>query len=173
MTDKASMRSTRLLITFAAVAAVALPTAGADAASRLSLRIANKTAKKSAANVAKTYSDDADTTIDSYDLSPCDRTGRRKADCDVTYVLSDGSECDDTIHVRMTVKGRVQVTADSDDDGNTHTFDDCTDPSDDGAADDGAVDDAPVDAGTVDGSGGDDTGTADDFVPGYGGASRG
>src|SRR3954452_2887438 len=166
MTDKASMRSTRLLITFAAVAAVALPPAGADAASRLSLRIANKTAKKSAANVAKTYSDDADTTIDSYDLSPCDRTGRRKADCDVTYVLSDGSECDDTIHVRMTGKGRVKVTADSDDDGATHAFDDCTDPddpgSDDGSPDDGSVDDGAPAAGALDGSSGDARGAPSD-----------
>ena len=172
------MRSTRLLITFAAVAAVALPTAGADAASRLSLRIANKAAKKSAANVAKTYSDDADTTIDSYDLSPCDRAGRRKADCDVTYVLSDGSECDDTIHVRVSVKGRVQVTADSDDDGGTHTFDDCTDPSDpgtgDGSVDDGSVDDGSTDHGSLDGSTDGSSGdNAPDFVPGYGGASRG
>ncbi|MFL5900869.1 MAG: hypothetical protein ACJ75S_06685 [Solirubrobacterales bacterium] len=171
------MRSTRLLITFAAVAAVALPTAGAEAASRLSLRIANKAAQKSAANVAKTYSDDLDTTIDSYDLSPCDRAGRRKADCDVTYVLSDGSQCDDTIHIRTSVKGRLKVTADSDDDGGTHTFDDCTDPSDpgtdDGSVDDGTADDPSADPGSLDGSAGGSTDDAGgDFVPGYGGASR-
>jgi hypothetical protein len=175
------MRSTRLLITFAAFAAVALPTAGADAASRLSLRIADKTAKKSAASVAKTYTDDLDTTVGSYDLSPCDRTGRRKADCDVTYVLSDGSECDDTIHIRMNVKGRLKVTADSDDDGGTHTFDNCTDPSDpgtdNGSVDDGTADDPSADPGSVDGStdGSTGDGSSDgstDFVPGYGGASR-
>ena len=104
------MRSTRLLITFAAVAAVALPTAGADAASRLSLRIANKTAKKSAANVAKTYSDDLDTTIDSYDLSPCDRTGRRKADCDVTYVLYD---CPNGLNPRVNPPENLKLVRES------------------------------------------------------------
>jgi hypothetical protein len=138
------MRSTRLLLTLAAIGAVALPTAGADAASRLSLRIANKAAQKSAASVAKTYSDEDDTSIDSYELSPCDRDGRRRADCDVTYSLSDGSQCDDTIHVRLGAKGRVKVTADSDDAGD-HVFDDCTEPddagSDDPSADDGSTDD--------------------------------
>jgi hypothetical protein len=142
------MRSTRTLITIAAIGAVALPTAGAEAASRLSLRVANKAAQKSAASVVKTYQDDAGTTIDSFDLSPCDRGGRRTADCDVTYSFDDGSTCDDTIHVRLGAKARVKVTADSDDAGD-HTFDDCTDPQDTGT-DDGSTDDGSTDDGTGD-----------------------
>ena len=111
------MRSTRLLITLAAIAAVALPTAGAEAASWFSLRGANKAAQKEANVVVKGYTDDAGTTIDSFDLSPCDRDGRRRAACDVTYTLSDGSTCDDTIYVRIGARGRVKVSSDSEDAG--------------------------------------------------------
>src|SRR2546423_5151239 len=125
------MRSTRLLIILTALGAVALPVAGADAASRLSLRVANKAADNVAADVADTYTDDSDATIDSYDLSPCERDTRRRADCDVTYVFDDGTECDDTIHVRLNARGRVKVTADSDNGGET-VFDDCTEPDDTG-----------------------------------------
>jgi hypothetical protein len=147
------MRSTRLLITLAAVAAVAavaLPAAGADAASRLSLRVANKAAQKSAAGVVKTYEDpDGGAAIESFDLAPCDRDARRRADCDVTYVFDDGTECDDTIHVRLGAHNRIRATADSDDAGD-HVFEDCTDPADDATGedvgDDGSVDEpAPVD----------------------------
>src|SRR3954453_1800922 len=144
------MRSTRLLLIFAAVAAVALPVAGADAASRLSLRVANKAAQKSASNVVTTYEDpDGGAAIESFDLAPCDRDARRRADCDVTYVFDDGTECDDTIHVRLGARNRVKVTADSDDAGD-HVFEDCTDPGDDatdalGADDPGADDAAAAD----------------------------
>jgi hypothetical protein len=141
------MRSTRLLLTLAAVAAVALPVAGADAASRLSLRVANKAAQKSAAGVVAGYEDpDGGAAIESFDLSPCDRDTRRRADCDVTYVFDDGTECDDTIHVRVGARNRVRVTADSDDAGD-HVFDDCTDPEDDTTGDDPGVDDVGTDDG--------------------------
>jgi hypothetical protein len=135
------MRSTRLLLILAAAGAAALPVAGADAASRLSLRVANKAAQKSAATVADTYSDDDDATIESFDVSPCERDTRRRADCDVTYVLDDGRECDDTIHVRLGARGRVKVTADSDDNGE-HVFDECTEP--DATGDDQALDEGDL-----------------------------
>ena len=140
------MRSTRLLLTLAAAAAVALPVAGADAAARLSLRVADKAAQKSASNVVKGYEDpDGGAAIESFDLAPCDRDSRRRADCDVTYVFDDGTECDDTIHVRLGARNRVKVTADSDDAGD-HVFEDCTEPEDDATGDDPGFDDeAPVD----------------------------
>src|SRR3954468_18074217 len=140
------MRSTRLLLTLAAAAAVALPVAGADAASRLSLRVAYKAAQKSADNVVRTYEDpEGGAAIQSFDLAACDRDTRRRADCDVTYVFDDGTECDDTIHVRLGARNRVKVTADSDDTGD-HVFEDCTDPEDDTSGEDPGVDDgAPVD----------------------------
>jgi hypothetical protein len=128
------MRSTRLLPILAAIVAAALPVAGADAASRLSLRAANKAAAKSAANVVDTYEGDEGAAIDSFDLAPCERDTRRRADCDVTYVFDDGTECDDTIHVRLGARGRIKVTADSDDNGD-HVFDDCTDPEGDAGID--------------------------------------
>jgi len=152
--DKAGMRSTRLLITLAAIGAVALPTAGAEAASRLSLHVANKAAQKEAAVVQKDYTDDSDTTITSFDLSPCDRDSRRKAECDVTYTLSDGSECDDTITVRL-AGHRVKTVSDSEDAGD-YVFDDCTDPTDDSGADDPSIDDGSTD----------DTGSSDFPVDG-------
>ena len=155
------MRSTRLLITLAAIGAVALPTAGAEAASRLSLRVANKAAQKEAAVVQKDYTDDADTTIDSFDLSPCDRDSRRKAECDVTYTLSDGSECDDTITVRVGARSRVKVTSDSEDAGD-YVFDDCTDPTDDSGADDPSIDDGSTDE-TTSGDLPSDSGSVGDF----------
>jgi hypothetical protein len=132
------MRSTRLLLILAAAGVAALPAAGADAASRLSLRAATKAAQKSAAGVADTYTDDDDATIESFDVAPCERDTRRRADCDVTYTFDDGRECDDTIHVRLGARGRIKVTADSDDDGG-RVFDDCTEP-DDTAGDDEALD---------------------------------
>jgi hypothetical protein len=148
--DNGDMRSTRLLLILAAVAAVALPVAGADAASRLSLRVADKAAQKSAANVVAGYEDpDGGASIESFDLSPCDRDTRRRADCDVTYVFDDGTECDDTIHVRLGARNRVRVTADSDDSGD-HVFEDCTDPEDDATGDDPGVDDAGDDVTPVD-----------------------
>jgi hypothetical protein len=130
------MRSTRLLPILAAIGAAALPVAGADAASRLSLRAANKAAAKSAADVVDTYEGDEGETIDSFDLAPCERDTRRRADCDVTYTLDDGTECDDTIHVRLGARGRIKVTADSDDAGD-HVFEDCTDPEGDAGDDEG------------------------------------
>src|SRR3954471_21208934 len=138
------MRSTRLLLALAAVAAVALPVAGADAASQLSLRVANKAAQKSAANVVKSYEDpDGGASIESFDLAPCDRDPRRRADCGVTYVFDDGTECDDTIHVRLGTRTRVKVTADSDDTGD-HVFEDCTEPEED-VVGEAVGDDTPVD----------------------------
>jgi hypothetical protein len=138
------MRSTRLLITIAAIGAVALPTAGAEAASRLSLRAANKAATKEANVVKKGYSDEDGLTVTSFDLSPCDRDGRRRAECDVTYTLSDGEECDDTITVRLGSRNRVKTVSDSEDAGD-YVFDDCTDPADDSGADDPSIDDGSSD----------------------------
>src|SRR5207244_7177917 len=124
--------------------------------SRLTLHAADKAAQDEAAAIADDYGDDADTTIDDFDLAPCERDTRRRADCDVTYVMSDGSECDDTIHVRLSARGRIRVTSDSDD-GDTQTFDDCTAPDDgtddtvdDGADPQGAGGDAPADQQPVD-----------------------
>src|SRR4051812_38394793 len=148
------MRSTRLLLTLAAVAALALPVAGADAASRLSLRAANKAAQKSADTVVKTYEDpEGGAAIESFDLAACDRDTRRRADCGVTYVFDDGTECDDTIHVRLGPRNRVKVPADSDDAGD-HVFEDCTEPEpeDDVVGEDAGDDEsAPIDEPVGDG----------------------
>jgi hypothetical protein len=149
--DNPAMRSTRLLIIFAAIAAVALPVAGAQAASRLSLHAADRAAHKEAADVADNYSDDQGNSVDSFDLSPCAREGARRASCDVTYTLSDGEQCDDTITVRVGAHRRLKVTSDSDDGGDT-VFVDCTDPNDTSASDDGSSDDGS-DPGVDDGSG--------------------
>src|SRR3954447_17713154 len=144
------MRSTRPLLTLAAAAAVALPVAGADAASRLSLRVANKAAQKSAENVVRTYEDpEGGAAIQSFDLAACDRDTRRRADCDVTYVFDDGTECDETIHVRLGARNRVKVTADSDDTGD-HVFEDCTEPDDATTGEGPGVDDAGDDVTPVD-----------------------
>ena len=69
----------------------------------------------------------------------------------MTYTLSDGEQCDDTITVRVGAHRRLKVTSDSDDAGDT-VFVDCTDPTDPGAADDGSSGDG-TDPGTSDGSG--------------------
>src|SRR5947209_9935687 len=133
------MRSTRLLIIFAAIAAVALPVAGAEAASKLSLRAAQRAAQKEAADVADNYSDDQGNSVDSFDLSTCTREGARRASCDIVYTLSDGEQCNDTITVRLGAHRRLKVTSDSDDGGDT-VFVDCTDPNDPGTSDGSSTD---------------------------------
>jgi hypothetical protein len=138
------------IIAPAALALAVFP-AAAVGSPRLTLRAADRAADKTASTIADTWQGEDGSKIDDYDLSDCDRASRRAADCDVTYVLDDGTECDDTIHVTLNRKGRVRVESDSDD-GDTQTFDDCLAPEDDPAA---------TDDGTDDGSGGDDPATDD------------
>ena len=131
-----------------AILALALVPPAAVASTRLSLRVADRSADRTASAIADDWEGDDGSTIDDYDLSDCARASRTKADCDVTYYLDDGSECDDTIHVKLNRRGRPVTTSDSDD-GDTQTFQDCTAPDDPGA-DDGTDDgsDPSVDDGT-------------------------
>ena len=141
------MRLHRTLL-LALLAAALLP-AAATASTRLSLRTADRAADRTASAIADDWEGDDGTAIDDYDLSDCDRVSKKKADCDVTYYLDDGSECDDTIHVSLNRRGRPVTKSDSDD-GDTQTFEDCTaadDEGDDpGTDDDGG--DLPADDGT-------------------------
>jgi hypothetical protein len=122
-----------------AVLIVAMFPAAAVASSRLTLRAADRAADRTASAIADDWEGEDGSAIDDFDLSDCDRVSRRAADCDVTYILDDGTECDDTISVRLNRKNRVVTESDSDD-GDTQTFEDCTAPADDAPADD-ATDD--------------------------------
>jgi hypothetical protein len=137
------MRLHRILLV-AVLALAIVPAAAVAASTRLSLRTADRTADRTASAIADDWEGDDGSAIDDYDLSDCDRVSRKKADCDVTYVLDDGSECDDTIHVSLNRRGRAVTTSDSDD-GDTQTFEDCTEP-DDPSVDDGT--DPSVDDGS-------------------------
>src|SRR3954468_12067399 len=141
------MRLYRSLL-LAALAAALLP-AAATASSRLSLRTADRAADRTASAIADDWEGDDGSAIDDYDLSDCDRVSKKKADCDVTYILDDGTECDDTIHVSVNRRGKPVTKSDSDD-GDTQTFEDCTEPGDDEGTDDGSLDggDSPVDDGS-------------------------
>jgi hypothetical protein len=143
------MRLHRILL-LAALALAVLP-AAAGAASRLTLRAADRAADNTAADIADSWEGADGTAIDDYDLSDCQRVTRKKADCAVTYILDDGSECDDTIHVALNRRGRPVTKSDSDD-ADTQTFDNCTAPADDPNADDPSVDDGS-DPSVDDGSG--------------------
>lgn len=145
------MRLHRILLI--AALALALVPAAAVASARLSLRTADKWADRTASNISDDWQGDDGTSIDDYDLSDCTRVSRAKADCAVTYHLDDGSDCDDTIHVRLNRKGRPVTSSDSDD-GDTQTFQNCTDPSADPSADDGSTDDTGGDPSVDDGSSG-------------------
>lgn len=48
--------------------------------------------------------------IADYEIDPCERDSRSRAECDVTYMLSDGDLCDTTIKVRTTRRDRLAVT---------------------------------------------------------------
>jgi hypothetical protein len=141
------MRLTRILLV--AALALALVPAAAVASARLSLRTGDKWADRTASNISDDWQGDDGTSIDDYDLSDCTRVSRAKADCAVTYYLDDGSDCDDTIHVKLNRKGRPVTSSDSDA-GDTQTFQNCTDPTDDPSADDGSGDDPGVDDGSGD-----------------------
>lgn len=56
-------------------------------------------------------SDPADSNwyITDSDLSPCERTSRTRAACEVAYSLSTGEECDAALSVRTNRRGRVSV----------------------------------------------------------------
>jgi len=140
------MRLHRTLVI--AVLALALAPAAALASTKgsklpklpkLSLRVANHAADATASSIADSWQGDDGSEIDDYDLADCTRASRTKLDCAVTYYLDDGSTCDDTIHVKQNRKGRPVTTSDSDD-GDTQTFDNCTDPEDDPVLDDGSSD---------------------------------
>ena len=130
------MRLHRILLT--AILVLALAPAAAVASAKLSLRVANHAADRTASSVADDWEGDDGTEIDDYDLADCTRASRTKFDCAVTYYLDDGSECDDAIHVKLNRRGRPVTTSDSDD-GDTQTFKNCTAP-DDPSADDGSGD---------------------------------
>ena len=51
----------------------------------------------------------ADVYIVGYSLDPCERQAARLATCDVTYMLDDGSECDDTLTISTTRRNRLRV----------------------------------------------------------------
>ena len=144
------MRLHRTLL--AAGVGLALVPAAAAASPRLSLNVANRWADRTASDIADNWQGTDGTSIDDYDLSDCSRVSRTKADCAVTYYLDDGSDCDDTIHVRVNRKGRPITSSDSDD-GDTQTFANCTDPTADPSAADGTGDpgtDPSVDDGSAD-----------------------
>jgi hypothetical protein len=129
------MRLNRLLLAAAAAGTLLVP-AAADGAARLALKVADKEAKKAAGVVAKTYADEEGTRIREFTLDRCERDGRRRADCEVTYLFADGSECDDTIHVRIATRGKkLTVTHDSGR-ANDREFEDCTLPEDDSLGED-------------------------------------
>jgi hypothetical protein len=95
--------------------------------------------------VARTYADDG-VRVASYDLARCERETRRRAGCEVTYVLTDGSECDDTIHVTLSKRGKVTARADSGR-GRNRVFEDCAEPpepADEGELDEGQDDELDV-----------------------------
>jgi hypothetical protein len=145
------MRPTRLLIAAALSGALLVP-AAAEGAARLTMKVADKHAKKAAQTVAKTFSDEG-VRVEDFMLDRCRRDTRKRADCEVTYVLTDGSECDDTIHVRLGARGRVTVTHDSGTARN-RAFEDCTEPEDaddlgegEEPLDDAEFADLPADAG--------------------------
>jgi hypothetical protein len=135
-----------------ALLAIAVLPAAATASTRLTLRAADRAADRTASAIADDWEGDDGSAIDDYDLSDCDRVSKKKADCDVTYILDDGTECDDTIHVSLNRRGKPVTKSDSDD-GDTQTFEDCTEPDDTGdddGTDDGSLDDGdiPVDDGS-------------------------
>ena len=140
--EKRAMRLHRTLL-LALIAVAVLPAAATASSTRLSLRVADRAADRTASAIADDWEGDDGSAIDDYDLSDCDRVSKKKADCDVTYMLDDGSECDDTIHVSLNRRGKPVTKSDSDD-GDTQTFEDCTAPDDTGddpGTDDGSVDD--------------------------------
>ena len=148
------MRLHRILLS-AILALVIVPAAAVAAprlTTRLSLRVADRAADVTASDIADNWQGDDGTEIDDYDLSDCARVSRTKADCDVTYYLDDGSDCDDTIHVKLNRRGRPMTTSDSDD-GDTQTFQNCTAP-DPSASGDGTDDgsDTGTDPSAADGS---------------------
>jgi hypothetical protein len=62
---------------------------------------------------------DATVSIRRYDLDPCELDSRSRASCDVTYIWTDGDECDATIIIETTRRGRLRTretdwTCDSD-----------------------------------------------------------
>jgi hypothetical protein len=122
------MRPNRLLAAVLLSGTLLVPAAADGAAKRLTMKVADKHAKKAAKSVAKTFVDEG-VRVEEYTLDRCERDTRRRADCEVLYVLTDGSECDDTIHVRLGTRGRVAVTHDSGTARN-RAFDDCTEPED-------------------------------------------
>jgi hypothetical protein len=120
----------RPLLTAALTAALVVP-AAADGAARLSLKVADKHAAKAAKSTARTYSDDG-VRVASFDLAACERAARLRADCEVTYELTDGSACDDVLHVTRGRRGKITVKADSGSSAN-RVFDDCTEPENEDA----------------------------------------
>lgn len=73
---------------------------------------------------SETYSDDGETVLGTvsiarYDLASCDQDGSTRATCDITYVWTDGDQCDATIIVQTTRRNRLHTresewTCDSD-----------------------------------------------------------
>jgi hypothetical protein len=95
----------------AAISAALLVPAVAEArpAKRLPLKSAFKAAKKSAVSVKAIQGIE----VDFFELNGCDRDGRRAADCEITYVLYDGAECYDVLHVSRTRRGKLVVASES------------------------------------------------------------
>ena len=118
----------RLLIATIVTGAVALAAAPASAAApTLSLKAADRAADRHADRVADAWRD-GEVDVAEADLDACERTARRSADCTVTYILSDGVECADTLHVTRRSASRSDVRGD---DGAGPGGSHCWDPQED------------------------------------------
>ena len=156
--DPGPMRLHRILLA-ASLSAAVFPAVALGAPRNLTLRQANRAADNTASDIADNWQADDGTSIDDYSLTPCVKSGLRKADCAVTYSLDDGSTCSDTIHVRLIGRGRGHyVTSSDSDDGDTQTFKTCTAP----AADPSATDPSATDGSSGDGSSSDTSSATDD-----------
>lgn len=131
-----TMRPPKTLTTLLAVGAAALAAAPATAsAPTLSLKAADRHADRHADRVSDRWTD-GDRDVAEFDVDACERTGRTTAQCAVTYVLSDGVECDDTLTVTRRSASRANVAGQP---GAGPGGERCWDPQED-EADDEALD---------------------------------
>jgi hypothetical protein len=100
----------------AAAAAVLLSVPTQAATPRLDLDRANRAAQAEAHEWQEFWNweeddshDETPVYIASYELDACDRVSAARAECEVTYDLTDGDRCDDTIVIRTTRRDLLRV----------------------------------------------------------------
>lgn len=49
-----------------------------------------------------------------YELDPCDRVSASRAECDLTYIWSDGEECDDILTITTSRRNRLLIRSEGD-----------------------------------------------------------